>query len=581
MKLTAHCKLLFAICLLLVGINAVAANFVASTDRTSIVEGETFNLLLTLSDLKTSGSPDLSGLEKQFEILGEQQTEQISMVGGRNKRSIQWIITLLPKQNGKLNIPSIRLGPYQSQPVTINVLAATNANDTGPARNVFLESNATPKYPYVQSQVIYTVKLFFSVNLANAALSDPQASDAIVTRLGNDINYQVKRNERYYQVIERRYAIFPQKSGTLDIQPPTLTGIIQDMGPDNQLGSLFNVSGRPVRLQAPAVTINTRSKPANTQQNWWLPAQRITINEDWSSSPPSFRVGEPITRTITLQATGLTAAQLPQIISTKLDGFKLYPNQPELRTHTSGDNILGQRIEKIAMIPLHEGKLTLPRVTIHWWNTITNKPVTTTLPAKAVTVLPAVTRPATTNAANTIAALDTETDTANNNTFNPIKPRGFFAHLRQQQSIYWFSLSTIFAILWLFTIAAWWRLHKIVQARDAAAKQTRKQRLENLRSAQKRLEKYCRDDDAGNVKQTLLLLAKLRWPNQSTLTLGQMAKRIDSLVLREAIMNLDKHIYTQTEVPWDGKYFWKCWASQRRTPKAFGQRRQLPSLYPN
>lgn len=577
MKLTAHYKLFIAIFLLLVGMNAFAANFVASTDRSSIVEGETFNLLLTLSDLKTSGSPNLSELEKHFEILGEQQTEQISMVGGLNKRSIQWIITLLPKQNGKLSIPSIRLGPYQSQPVTINVLAAKNTNDAGPARNVFLESSANPKYPYVQSQVIYTVKLFFSVNLANAALSDPQASDAIVTRLGNDINYQVKRNGRYYQVIERRYAIFPQKSGTLDIQPPTLTGIIQDTAPDSQLGALFNVSGRPIRLLAPAVAINTRSKPANAQQNWWLPAERVTINEDWSSSPPSFRVGEPITRTITIQATGLTAAQLPQIMPAKLAGFKLYPNQPELRTHTSGDNIRGQRIEKIAMIPLHEGKLTLPPVTLHWWNTITNKPATTTLPGKTITVLPALTRPATTNSASSTATTVTETS---NSTFTPTK-RGFFAHLRQQQSIYWFSLSSIFAILWLFTVAAWWRLHKIIQGRDAAAKQTRKQRLENLRSAQKRLEKYCRSDDAENVKQTLILLAKLRWPGQATLTLGQIAKRIDSLVLREAIMNLDKHIYTQTEAPWDGKYFWKCWASQRRTPKALGQRRQLPSLYPN
>ena len=94
------------------------------------------------------------------------------------------------------------------------------------------------------------MRLFFSADLTNGALEDPQLAGADVRRLGNEINYQAERGGRRYNVIERRYALTPQREGHLEIPPVAFQGDMVNMAdPDAFFGN-----GTPVSASSPTVT---------------------------------------------------------------------------------------------------------------------------------------------------------------------------------------------------------------------------------------------------------------------------------------------------------------------------------------
>ena len=121
----------------------------------------------------------------------------------------------------------------------------------------------------------------------------------------------------------------------------------------------------------------------------WLPANDLSLTESWSQTPPNFVVGEPITRTLTLKADGLTAAQLPSMAMGDSNNFKAYPDQPRLNDKIGSAGISGTRQEKIALIPTRAGEITLPAIEIEWWNLNGKQMEVAKLPARVVTVAPA------------------------------------------------------------------------------------------------------------------------------------------------------------------------------------------------
>ncbi|MCZ6800069.1 MAG: BatD family protein, partial [Nitrospirae bacterium] len=124
----------------------------AFVDRNSIQEGESFRLTVKESGMSLGTSPDLSPLEKYFEVLGTSQSTRTSMINGQTNSATEWITMLIPKRVGRITIPAIQVGDEQSAPLTITVRPAGQPGKAGGLQDVFLESHVTPKNPYVQSQ---------------------------------------------------------------------------------------------------------------------------------------------------------------------------------------------------------------------------------------------------------------------------------------------------------------------------------------------------------------------------------------------------------------------------------------------
>ena len=272
---------------------------------------------------------------------------------------------------------------------------------------LFLEVNIVPGKIYVQSQVVFTVQFFRSVEITGASVTDPQTSEsnAVIEKLGEDKNLETDRNGIHYLVVERRYAIFPQRSGKLTILPIRLDARVGKRG--DPLVDFFKDPLREGEIFAqrhsPAVEIVVEPIPSSFDNLSWLPAHQLRLTEKWSKNPPRLQVGETVIRTVTLQATGLTSAQLPELAFArrKLAGqeaileqlsssIKRYPDPPSLTDQREPTGILGIRQETWAMIPSRPGTFTLPSIEVPWWNVDTKTEEVAYLPGRTLEVLGSV-----------------------------------------------------------------------------------------------------------------------------------------------------------------------------------------------
>src|SRR5690348_3632869 len=136
----------------------------AFLDRDHAALGDTVTLNIEGADA-LSGAPDLSPLQKDFDVLGTSSSSKVQIVNGASQASTQLGVALRPRHAGTLTIPSLRIGSRQTQPLSLQVTPAP-AGALGKAGDpAFLEAGVDSGAPYVGQQIVYTLKLFYAGNL--------------------------------------------------------------------------------------------------------------------------------------------------------------------------------------------------------------------------------------------------------------------------------------------------------------------------------------------------------------------------------------------------------------------------------
>ena len=374
----------------------------ASLDTSQIAAGDTVQLTLE-HDGRTSGQPDLTPLEQDFDILGTSSSTSFELFNSSASEKSQVILTLAPKVTGHLTIPALSWDGERSQPLSLMVTGpgiGTQPGDSGApsAARVFIRTHATPQQPYVEAAVHLTVRLYTSETLYHADLELPGSDDVLVKQLGSDQNSEVERNGRSYQVVTRQYLLFPLRSGRLTLPRPVLDAEVatsqqrSPFGSDPFGGAFFGgpLLAGPIRVYGDPIVLTVRPRPAGAVGSYWLPARDLTLSSAWNPAQLTAPAGNPLTLDVDVQATGLTAAQLPDIASllNMPAGLKAYPDQPKLDDSTQGGTLIGSRDQTIALMADSPGHYTIPPLTVTWWDTRTNQPRIATLPARTLTILP-------------------------------------------------------------------------------------------------------------------------------------------------------------------------------------------------
>ncbi|OQX16585.1 MAG: hypothetical protein BWK73_03170 [Thiothrix lacustris] len=397
-------RLFLIACLWLLPFGAQATAIMAQLDRNPVALGDPVVVTFTADEI-VSGDPDFSPLEQDFEIRGRSQSNSLSMVNGVSSITTTWELRLYPRRTGTVPIPPIAFGADQSQALDLQVMnePAPPAN-TGGAPDILIELTAEPQQPYVQQQTVITQRMLHITPLQpQASLSHPEveAGKGNIQQLGKTRNTTLMRNERNYQVIERRYALTPQQSGTLTVGRTNFEGIIDDQN-TNEFDP-FGLSGKRIRRSSEPLTLQVQGQPASYTGKQWLPANSLTLNAHWQTPADKLKAGEPVTLTLAIVADGLAAEQLPKLDIQAPRGIKAYTDQPELRNDPGSKGIVGVRQEKWVVVAPYNGEYTFPGLSIDWWNTATNKQETTTLDPVKLVVTGGQAAPA---AANTTTATE-------------------------------------------------------------------------------------------------------------------------------------------------------------------------------
>jgi hypothetical protein len=482
-------------------------------------------------------------------------------------------VELEPRAEGSFTITPIALGNESSPRLRLTVLPATHAN-AGSVRELFIEVEADAARAYVQQQVIFSVRLFVGANLIEGSLSDPTPADTVIKRLGDDIQYSTQRGEKSYRVIERNYALFPQKSGSLEIPPVRFQGLTREPAQSNDryFNRLFN-NGKRARAKSKSLVLEIVPPASRFTGNHWLPAKRLKI-DDLSRDQVEFRVGQPITRKLQIQALGLTAEQLPEINFTATSQFNVYPDKAVLETHQDKQNLTGLLQQSIALVPTETGEITLPELAVRWWNTQTDQPETAVLPAKTITVLAATSSDTRQKSPPTQLV---ETTVKNDSS---IESQSVSPNLNSYQGNLWQWITLALTLAWLITLFLLWRVKTTVKEKQETP--TSSSRSQDKKNLLKKVRTAIDQNDPRATRLALLAWSRALWQENPPGTISDLVERVNSPELQQALHQLDQHLYADPVVDWSGPEFWNIISRQFKAPAVNTESNAgpLPPLYP-
>lgn len=547
-----------------------AQTFTAQVEQTTVALGDTIQLILAIDADLPNDNPDLLPLTNAFDIVATAKSTQLTIINNQNMAKTQWVISLAPKLAGTLTIPAISLGKSQTQPITVTVTQTANntTKNTSSAKadadnqksGAFLQAEISPKVAYPQSQAIYTVKLFYQDNLQSGSLTDPAAPDLKILKLGNDITYHTKYQGQRYRVIERRYALFPQKSGLITIKPVIFLGELLNLSQDiNDIEQFFNSPARTIRLTSPTLQLNVQAQPTIAHNQWWLPAHSFKLTETWNNSSSEIHLGEPLVRTIVMEASGVEPTQLPDISASNTEQLNSYPDKATTETTFQDPWLVTTRTVKIAYVPGQSGKTIISPLQIPWFNTQTNKFEMATLPARNINILSDKNSP---SHQQTVAPTTTSSVTKK------------YSGESNPSAFNWQWLALFFLFAWIATLCFW-----VFQ--KCYARYFSKSFSNSLIRIRNRIKQACAKNDAVLAKENLIAFAACIWPEKKIISLGELAAMISSDTLKAAIIELEKFLYTDHSAPWQGNALWqafsKCKISKARKEKESDG--PLPKLY--
>ncbi|HEY6942177.1 BatD family protein [Dokdonella sp.] len=488
-------------------------------DRDSMHLGETVTLNVETDDVGAT-QPDFSELAKDFNVLGTQSGQQVSISNGTRAAKTLWAVGLEPKHEGAITIAPLAVGSARTAPIRLTVLPApTAAQQAG--GDIFLEASADPLDPYVQQQVRYTVKLYFAFDLTDGNLAEPKADGISAQRLGQDKSYVATVGTRRYHVLERHYALTPERSGAIEIPALAFRGTVLDAADP----AAFFGRGRTVSARSDAVRLDVRAKPAAWTDGAWLPAASLLLKDE-GEPPTEVHVGEPVTRTIRLQAQGLGYEQLPELELAAPQGAEIYPDKADTRTRDDGEWLYGERVRKFAFVPDRAGTLTVPGLSVRWWDTVHDRAETATLPPRTITVLPAAPSAAT---AGTPASAASPSPANAATPVAPVVDAGLDARL-------WKTIAATGFVLWIATLFAWWlsrRSTAAPRAEPAPASRAAAPRGQFLRA--------CALGDLAGAERALVDWA--RSERADVYNLGQLAAQLADASQRDVLDDLQRSRY--------------------------------------
>jgi hypothetical protein len=396
---------------------------------------------------------------------------------------------------------------------------------------LIVEAEFSSATGWVQAQTTYTMRLLQAVSFAEAEFVPPQLRLAELRPLGDAQVSEAQRGELRYRVTEQRYAVFPFANGELLAERAAVSGLAV---------SADGTVGRQV-LAPPPARLRVLPLPVAIPPPQWLPARSVTIAETWSPPFAGARVGEPLVRTLRVEARGVDAAQIPEL-HLVVPGLSAQAGPPRLENRVEGDWLIGTREQSWRIVPRVAGGLTLPEVRLDWWDATVGVQRVASLPARSLMV--AASRSAQGAAGQGAAGQGApdrdspDSRAATNGSGKPVAEDKATAEEDPEDGPGWLARAWMGLVLSLTLVAAF-----------GFAGRERLRRAGQCAAAWRRLRRACRHADVLAARDAMLAWAAALFPDSPPRTLGQLAAR--SVTARAAILALDRRCYGPPGQAWD------------------------------
>lgn len=361
---------------------------------------DSVQLSVTVHGVQNAPDPQLPKLP-DFKVRSNGTSSSTQIINGKMSVAVTNNYLLVPQNTGTFTIGPATLVlagvTYRTEPITLTVSSADRISrrDSSPA---FIETSISNENPFVNEQVIYTFKLYRRVEARNFNLTlsyeekdfrKEDLGDAkIISRLINGVQYKVH---------ELSAALFPIHSGQVEIPPATLeldlikrSSNSQRRNPfpsffdDSFFGSRSSLSHKILRSKPLLVKVRPLPKKGKPKKFSNLVGK---VKLSATLGKKELEVGDTTTLTVTVTGPG-HVKELSLDLPKMEDAFKIYPDQPESKTFTKGNDLVGEKVFKFALVPLKSGEVTLPSIVLPYFDPGIKTYQTATTHPVVLTILP-------------------------------------------------------------------------------------------------------------------------------------------------------------------------------------------------
>ncbi|MBL4600046.1 MAG: BatD family protein [Rhizobiaceae bacterium] len=169
----------------------------------------------------------------------------------------------------------------------------------------------------------------------------------------------------------QRYAIIPQHEGTFIVPPIKIP-----------FGIMINgKASDPIILQTKPLELTAAFPPGMENAKQILSTKEFSINETYDRETTDLKVGDAITRTVTLHGENTFALALPTLNFEPVKGTRIYLAQSVLTNKTNRGQYSGTRIDAGTYVLEQAGDVVLPEIKVQWWNPESKTIESTLLPS--------------------------------------------------------------------------------------------------------------------------------------------------------------------------------------------------------
>lgn len=420
---------------------SLAANIQVTVNKTKVVKNEVFQLRVVVDEKVSSDDIDFSPLEKDFYLGRPSFGTSINIINGSHSSRSEWNLSLAAQRIGVAKIPAFTVAGATSQPIAIQVTVDRDEPNVGDLIEVQSSLDRNELYP--NESAMLKTRLIIKADprrLQNANIIQPQANGLTLAALGEAKQYQSVLNGMEVTVVEQNYRITANQPGEYSLSGIGFSGSV--VYGNNRSGStrLIDASTKAKQFE---VMVNPI--PDGYQANW-LPAANLTLEQRWidadgqviSSDTYPTKVGESITREITLNIQGITAERFPDIVVNYPDSMRVYQEKPQFEAMDQG--VTRMTLTQV-LIPQQQGEIELNDISINWWNSTSKQQESNNVKGLTLSVSPG-------DSINMgEAAIIDDTPTKVETVI--VKDSGI-----------WPYLAALFAVLWLLTLVLWFKAQR-------------------------------------------------------------------------------------------------------------------------
>lgn len=315
-------------------------------------------------------------------------SRNISVVNGDMSVSIGFTWRFRPLEEGKAVIQPATIvaggKSYTTNSVTVEVVPQSErparrrllGGGSGPSeiseRDLFIRANPSKRRVFQNEQIILEYGLYFrdGIQLRQSRLADSWDAEgfwreelAVESRPVPRV--VVENGIRYNMIVLKRVAVFPTRSGSLEIDPLKIQSEASPAFGSRDPFFALRSRYQPIELSSKPIRIESVDYPTPAPESFRGAVGRYTM--DVSLDRSDLEVGESAQLTVVISGTGNVATlEGPEV---ELPGiFEEYDPNVESSVNRSGSAVRGSKTFTYVLIPRSNGTFEIPPVEFSYLN---------------------------------------------------------------------------------------------------------------------------------------------------------------------------------------------------------------------